>query len=74
MWPPLRARRGKLDDMKHDCIVLDRTAAYQPPLLVRADQYFKMKCLLGWQLYCHPRKTSAIQGWQYNCHPNIVEN
>jgi hypothetical protein len=40
----------------------------------RADQFFKMECLLGWQLYCHPRKTPAIQGWQYNCHPNVVKN
>jgi uncharacterized protein len=30
--------------------------------------------LLGWQLYCHPRKMRAIQRRQYNCHPNTVEN
>ena len=30
--------------------------------------------LLGWQLYCHPRKTPTNQGRQYNCYPNSVEN
>ena len=42
--------------------------------LIRANQFFMMGRLLGWQLYCHPQKTRAIQGWQYNCHPNIAEN
>jgi hypothetical protein len=27
-----------------------------------ADQFFKMGCMLGWQLYCHPRETPPIQG------------
>jgi hypothetical protein len=40
----------------------------------RANQFFKMEKLLGWQLYCHPWKTPLFKGWQYNCHPNIVEN
>ena len=28
--------------------------------------------MLGWQLYCHPSKSTGMQGWQYNCHPNEV--
>lgn len=38
---------------------------------VRASQFFKAGCLLGWQLYGHARKTPAIQRRQYNCHPNV---
>ena len=26
--------------------------------------------LLGWQLYCRPRKLRHEAGWQCNCHPN----
>gem|GEM_PF-6992736 len=29
--------------------------------------------MLGWQLYCHPRKREKKQGWQYNCHPNNLQ-
>ena len=41
---------------------------------LRADQYFKLECLLGWQLHCHPQETPAVRGRQYNCRPNTTEN
>jgi hypothetical protein len=50
------------------------SVSHGSPIFGRADQFFNMGCLLGRQLYCHPRKTLAIQGWQHNCHPNAVEN
>jgi hypothetical protein len=61
-----RSRNGTLEQLGNIELLCSGAGLH-----CRADQSFKMGCMLGWQLHCHPRNAANPRGGSATATPTL---